>query len=104
MSDDDSSGGCCGCIVWIVVGIVIFGLIFGVTVGGTHYGCSDCNCDQGIVLEANGPPPRGVPQREKAPEPPPAKVIIIDTANEEGVVMEDEVIDSKVPITDGPWE
>ncbi len=79
MSDDDS-GGCCGCITIILMGILLFGLIFGVTIGGQHYGISCMSCEEGIILDTN---PTTAPEQE---------VIIVDITDEVGLVLEEETI------------
>lgn len=44
----DGSG--CGCLSAIVFLILIWALVFGVTIGGKHYGLS-CTCERGVVVE-----------------------------------------------------
>lgn len=53
-SEDSSSGcgcgcGCVGCLSWVLVFLVFWALLFGVTVGSQHYGIS-CSTSQGVVL------------------------------------------------------
>jgi hypothetical protein len=38
-----------GCLSIIFTVIILFALIFGVTIKGIHYGI-DCNCNDGVVL------------------------------------------------------
>jgi hypothetical protein len=48
MSSNDGGGfGCLGIIVGV---IVIWALVFGVTVDGNHYGLS-CSCNDGVTVE-----------------------------------------------------
>lgn len=53
-ADVSASGGCVGCIGTIVVLIMAWALIFGVTIGGKHYGVSGCGCD-GIEIDTRAP-------------------------------------------------
>lgn len=48
MSKNKSGG--CGCLGLIVFCLLIWALVFGVTVGGRHYGIS-CSMDRGVVIE-----------------------------------------------------
>jgi hypothetical protein len=54
MSDNKKSVGCSisclGCLSVIFFGIVMWALLFGVTVGGQHYGLG-FSCDRGVVVE-----------------------------------------------------
>ncbi len=45
MVTKQQDGGCVGCIGTIVVLIAVWALIFGVTVGGKHYGVGGCDCN-----------------------------------------------------------
>ena len=47
-SDDGSSGGCCGCFAVPVFVLFMWALVFGVTVGGRHYGISGCSTKNGL--------------------------------------------------------
>ena len=47
-SDNSSSGGCCGCITFPIFCLILWALIFGVTVGGKHYGVSGCSRAGGV--------------------------------------------------------
>src|SRR5262249_21799097 len=42
---------CGGCITTIVLCVVAWALIFGVTVGGKHYGMSGCDTDHGVKVD-----------------------------------------------------
>jgi hypothetical protein len=47
-----SSGGGCGCVSLILTCVVVWAVIFGVTIGGKHYGMS-CSCKRGVdVIES----------------------------------------------------
>lgn len=48
VSSENSSGGC-GCIGLILWCILIWALLFGVTVDGQHY-LLDCSCDRGVQV------------------------------------------------------
>ena len=52
MSDETTTVGCGlpGCVMVIVALIILWAILFGVTVGGQHYGL-DCSCDQGVQVE-----------------------------------------------------
>lgn len=63
MSDDESSGGGCGCLGVIITVIVIWALLFGVTVGGEHY-ILNCSGDQGVSIDGFDDVPRS-PQTEE---------------------------------------
>jgi len=45
-----NTGGCLGCIGTVVAIIVLWALIFGVTIGGQHYGLN-CSCNDGVEVE-----------------------------------------------------
>lgn len=47
-SDGGSSGGCCGCFAVPVFVLFVWALVFGVTVGGRHYGISGCSTKNGL--------------------------------------------------------
>lgn len=49
MSESSSSGGGCGCITIVVTCLFFWALIFGVTVGGKHYGLS-CSTEHGVQV------------------------------------------------------
>ena len=49
----NSSGGGCGCISIIAACLFVWALVFGVTVGGKHYGFSGCDCN-GVHVETGG--------------------------------------------------
>lgn len=46
-------GGCWGCLSTILFVILIWFLLFGVTVGGVHYALS-CSTDKGVTLQSSG--------------------------------------------------
>lgn len=50
--DEDEEGGvgCRGCLLMIIGFFLIWMLLFGVTVGGRHYGVG-CNCSEGVVID-----------------------------------------------------
>lgn len=52
--ETDAEFGCSvpgvGCLTMIVMFIVIWGLLFGVTVNGKHHGIS-CSTEKGVVVE-----------------------------------------------------
>lgn len=48
-NSNSNGGGCLGC-GGIILFFFVWALIFGVTVGGVHYGLS-CSVDQGVTLE-----------------------------------------------------
>ena len=48
--DGSGGGGCLGCIGLILCIFVIWGLIFGITVGGRHYGMK-CSVDRGVEFK-----------------------------------------------------
>ena len=50
MSD---SGGGGGCFTTILIGLAIWGLIFGFTISGKHYGLTDCNEKDGLKIEVH---------------------------------------------------
>lgn len=52
MSDSNtkSSGGGCGCLSIVLFMLLMWALIFGITVGGKHYEIS-CSCNRGVVVE-----------------------------------------------------
>lgn len=47
-----SSGGGCGCLTIIFSLIIIWALVFGVTIGGKHYELS-CTFEKGVVIDHN---------------------------------------------------
>lgn len=49
MSDESKDG--CGCFSLIFFGIVMWALVFGVTVGGKHYGIAGCDTDHGVKID-----------------------------------------------------
>lgn len=54
MSDtksNDSGGSGCGCITLPVFCILLWAILFGVTVNGKHYGISGCSYDHGVVVD-----------------------------------------------------
>jgi hypothetical protein len=50
MNENGGENGCFGCLATIVFFVVLWGLIFGVTIGGVHHALS-CNTDDGVVIE-----------------------------------------------------
>lgn len=47
-----SSGGGCGCLGIITFVFIIWALLFGVTVDGTHYDVG-CGCDNGVEVNTS---------------------------------------------------
>lgn len=43
------SCGCTGCLGFILFGFTVWALLFGVTVGGRHYGVS-CSTERGVEI------------------------------------------------------
>ncbi len=43
----------CGCFTIIFVVILIWAIIFGVTVNGHHYGLAGCNTDNGVKVDTS---------------------------------------------------
>ena len=55
---ENDSGGCTGCLTTIGVVVLLWALVFGVTIGGKHYGfsgCSSCSCNEGVVFDWGEP-------------------------------------------------
>ena len=50
-----NAGGCLGCLSTILFFMLVWALIFGVTIGGVHYGIS-CSTDSGVSIESTGEP------------------------------------------------
>ena len=50
-SNDSGGGSGCGCITLPVFCIILWAILFGVTVDGKHYGISGCSCDRGVVVD-----------------------------------------------------
>lgn len=51
MSSESDSGSGCGCI-GLALGIVaLWALVFGVTIGGHHYGISGCDVEHGVKVD-----------------------------------------------------
>jgi hypothetical protein len=50
MSDSGGGASCSGCLAVILFIILIWALVFGVTIGGKHYGIS-CSCAKGVEVE-----------------------------------------------------
>lgn len=50
-SNNSDSGGGCGCFIIPLVFIALWALIFGVTVGGKHYGVKGCDMDKGVEID-----------------------------------------------------
>ena len=48
---DENNGGCLGCLGVILVTVMIWALLFGVTIGGKHYGIKDCSVEKGVELD-----------------------------------------------------
>lgn len=46
-----SRNGCIGCIGTVFGIIILWSLVFGVTVGGEHYGLASCSCNEGVVID-----------------------------------------------------
>jgi hypothetical protein len=42
--------GCGGCLGTILIVVIVWALLFGVTIGGHHYGLDECSCDKGVVV------------------------------------------------------
>ncbi len=51
MTERKVSCNCCGCIIIILACLALWGLIFGVTIAGKHYGLSACSTKKGLVFE-----------------------------------------------------
>lgn len=47
------SGGCLGCIGIILAILIMWALLFGVTVGGKHYGLSSCDTHHGLKIDGD---------------------------------------------------
>lgn len=52
-SSGSGGGGGCGCLDFVVTVLVLWALIFGVTVGGKHYGIKGCDTD-GLHFDTGG--------------------------------------------------
>lgn len=50
-SDANVSVSCGGCIGTVLLVVAVWALIFGVTVGGKHYGVSGCDTDHGVKVD-----------------------------------------------------
>ncbi len=48
--------GCGGCLVTIILIIVAWAFLFGVTVGGVHYGISGCDDSNGVSVDTGSAP------------------------------------------------
>jgi hypothetical protein len=46
-----NGGGCLGCMGFIICVVIIWALIFGVTIGGKHYGISSCSTEKGVQID-----------------------------------------------------
>lgn len=44
------SGSPFGCVWFCIAVILVWGLLFGVTVGGKHHGIG-CSCERGVMVE-----------------------------------------------------
>lgn len=69
-------------IQWAVIIVVMWGIVFGITMNGNHYGCGNLSCSQGVVL--NNTTDQLVQE----------EVIIIDTIAEESLLFEDELVEA----------
>lgn len=49
MSKSSNGGG--GCLRVILGLLFIWALVFGVSVGGKHYGLKNCSCDKGVEID-----------------------------------------------------
>lgn len=49
MSDNNSGGGC-GCFTFIIMCLIAWALVFGVTINGKHYGVAGCDPDNGVQI------------------------------------------------------
>lgn len=47
----EEDGGCLGCVGFILACILVWALLFGVTVSGKHYGIKDCSCAHGVEID-----------------------------------------------------
>lgn len=59
MSNDGESSGGCGCwgiVSFILFVIVVWALLFGVTIDGRHYGVS-CSTERGVEFQSGEPVP-----------------------------------------------
>jgi hypothetical protein len=54
-SDNDSdisvSCGGVGCVTTILACVALWALVFGVTVGGKHYGMAGCDSNSGVTID-----------------------------------------------------
>lgn len=48
---NDGDGGGMGCVSTILVCVLAWALLFGVTVSGKHYGLKDCSCARGVEID-----------------------------------------------------
>lgn len=49
MSNNNSGSGC-GCITFIAGVLFLWALLFGITIGGTHYGLGSCTTEHGVEI------------------------------------------------------
>lgn len=50
-SSKSEAGGCCGCISVVLMLVALWGLVFGVTIDGKHYGIATCDTKRGLVID-----------------------------------------------------
>jgi hypothetical protein len=46
---------CGGCVTTIIVGLIVWALLFGVTIDGKHYGLIGCDSDKGVHIDKGTP-------------------------------------------------
>lgn len=49
--DEDVNSEGPGCFTFVLGVIALWALLFGVTVGGKHYGLRSCSCDRGVEID-----------------------------------------------------
>ena len=47
----ESNGGCGGCLIFCISVIIVWALLFGVTIGGVHYGLGGCDPESGVTID-----------------------------------------------------
>lgn len=50
MAEAEASGGTCGCLSFVIFCILVWALVFGLTIGGTHYSM-ECTSDRGVFIQ-----------------------------------------------------
>lgn len=50
-SGSGDTAGCGGCISAVLGFLLLWAIVFGVTVGGKHYGISGCSTDKGLEFD-----------------------------------------------------